>query len=178
VHTLISEHGYLLALPRHLWPPHVLAKQRMPSMVALTLSDTGGPYLATWTHIAETKSQLNHETRKEESNPSPHRIISETKPTSLIGGMPQDNTPRSRCTRGWRLRRCWCHGWFWKHRNDCVLEGVQPSTRDLCAKIKEEAKNMGYCRRKRAKRCLANILGCWLHSPIRNKFCVNILGGV
>jgi hypothetical protein len=28
----------------------------------------------------------------------------------------------------------------WKHRNDCVFEGVQPETRDLCAKIKEEAK--------------------------------------
>jgi hypothetical protein len=29
---------------------------------------------------------------------------------------------------------------IWKHRNDCVFEGVQPSTRDLCARIKEEAK--------------------------------------
>jgi hypothetical protein len=101
----------------------------------------------------------------------------QVKPTSLIGGMPQHNTPRSRCTRGRRLRRCWCHGCLEASQWLCVWGSATLNSRPVCQN-QRRSKNLGYCMRKRAQRCVANKLGCLLNSPICNTLCVNLLGGV
>ena len=51
----------------------------------------------------------------------------------------KQNTPKQLC-KGLGSITLLTPRMVWKHRNDCVFEGAQPSIRDLVEKIKSEAK--------------------------------------
>jgi hypothetical protein len=49
------------------------------------------------------------------------------------------NTSKNSCTKAWRSQPLLTPLIIWKHCNDCVLEGAQPSIRNLIARIKDKA---------------------------------------